>query len=267
MNDKNLGIKIDDFGRPNGVLVVNKPRDITSHDVVYKVRKALGTKKVGHAGALDPFAEGLLIILVGKSTKLANSFLDFDKEYIAKVLFGVTTDTIDIEGAILETKENKITKEMVEISIEKFKPSYEQQVPIFSSVKVEGQKLRVLARKYERFEIEENKVSFYNNNELKKTVELPKKEVKIYDIELQEFRNAEADDFTNIKGKNISMESKYVAKIRVKCSKGTYIRQLAYDIGKFIKTPSMLIDLKRTLIGDYLETDAITIEEIENLLP
>lgn len=130
-------IEIDEFNRPNGLLAINKPAGITSHDVVDQVRKKFKTKRVGHAGALDPFATGVLLILVGTFTKLSEKLILENKEYKARILFGVSTDTQDPEGKVLKTQMVKLESKDIETTLKSFEGGYEQYVPIFSSVKVE----------------------------------------------------------------------------------------------------------------------------------
>ncbi len=255
------GIKFDEFGRANGILLVNKPKGITSHDVVDEIRKIYSTKKVGHAGTLDPFAEGLLVLLIGKSTKRAGDLLGLDKEYKATILFGVSTDSHDPEGKIFEESTVHIDKEKIKDSLNEFTPSYIQYVPVFSSVKVKGSKLRVLARSSDSFEInyEKGTVSFKKDEKISK-YELPKKEVKVFEISLASFRKATQSDIDQLE--KVSVEGKYIAEITVLCSKGTYIRQLAFDIGKKNNLPAMLIGLKRTRIGDWTVDDAVELNLI-----
>lgn len=143
-------IETDEFNRTSAILAINNPKDLTSHDIVNEVRRKLRTRKVGHAGALDPFATGVLIILVGKHTKHSDFFLNAGKEYRCKVLFGVSTSTQDPEGKVIKIVDKDIEVEGVKVQleskIEKFKFGYMQRVPVFSSVKVNGQKLRQIAR-------------------------------------------------------------------------------------------------------------------------
>ncbi|MEP7103732.1 MAG: hypothetical protein ABI721_03425 [Candidatus Dojkabacteria bacterium] len=255
----------DEFGRPNGILILDKPVGITSHDLVYETRKKYGTKKVGHAGTLDPFASGQMIVLLGKATKLSDSFLGLDKEYEADIAFGVSTTTGDPEG---EIKELRMTNEELQINLKKlikeFPKEYLQYVPIYSSVKIKGEKLRELARGTDRFEITDadngedlskKSIKFYKNDNLVFESKLPAKIVKIYELEildfsvkkLEEYKNTISKDlFEVLKQKDISELP--IAKIRVKCSKGTYIRQLAEDIGVMLDTPAFLVALRRTKI-------------------
>ncbi|MCA9381448.1 tRNA pseudouridine(55) synthase TruB [Candidatus Dojkabacteria bacterium] len=273
---ENTGIEIDEFGRPSGILLVNKEVGETSHDVVDKVRKIYGTRKVGHAGTLDPFAEGLLIILVGKATKLSNELLNKDKEYQAEVLFGISTNTSDIEGTIDKSSEKEINKEDLVNTLKKFQPNYNQYVPVFSSVKVDGDKLRVLARKYESFEITKNKQVIFKGPNSEKEVTLPSKVVNIHTLTLDSFSQVNSDKL--LEQLSIYKESlsdsveQYIsefegsfqlAQITVSCSKGTYIRQLARDIGEELGSAAMLRSLKRTKVGPWSLLEAKTINELQ----
>lgn len=251
----------DEFGRVSGIFAVDKKVGEFSHDKVYEYRRKLGTKKVGHAGTLDPFASGLLIILVGKATKLSDQFLNLDKEYVAEIAFGVKTDTLDPEGKIVDRKEvpeGFVSKERIENVLENFMQKYLQYVPVFSSVKVEGKKLRELARNSENFEyVHEDGVlfvDFFQKNGDKKRVEIPRKEVKIYSFEILDVSTKEVKDLTYTKfSQELSsegIERLVVAKVKVKCSKGTYIRKLAEDIGEDLSLPAMLVELRRTSVGE-----------------
>jgi tRNA pseudouridine55 synthase len=266
-------LQIDDFGRPSGILAINKPVDITSHDVVYKVRKALNTRAVGHAGALDPFATGLIIIMVGKATKLADKYIAHDKEYKAKILFGISTDSADTEGKITQVAEVKDLQGLADV-LSTFIPEYDQYVPVFSSVKVNGQKLRELARKYDSFELNERDgkrfVVFHREND-DKEVELPIHHCRIPKMELlgtekvniseMEFGKKHIDELKSI-------TTLQTADVLVACSKGTYIRALAEDIGTRMepKLPAMLIGLERTRVGEISIDQALEIDEIGNLI-
>ena len=134
----------DDFGRPSGILAIDKPVGMTSHDVVDVVRSALGTRQVGHAGALDPFATGVLVIIVGKATKLSNDLMSKTKSYAAQILLGVATDSQDPEGKIMDVSQQTVSMKALRSVIETMSKGYDQFVPVYSSVKVDGQKLRKL---------------------------------------------------------------------------------------------------------------------------
>ena len=210
----------------NGVIVVNKPKGITSRDVVNKLVKVFSTKSIGHIGTLDPMATGVLVCLIGKYTKLGSIMVDHDKEYIATFKLNVLTDTLDSEGKILKTDNKKISLEEMQTSIEHFNGlTYTQEVPIYSAVKVNGKKLYDYAR----------------NNE---DVILPKKEVSIYKLELISF-----DD---------------EVKIKCKVSKGTYIRALIRDICAYLGTYGIMTNLVRTKLGNYDKSEAYSLEDICN---
>ena len=210
----------------NGLLVVNKPKGMTSRDVVNKVCRKFNTKSVGHIGTLDPLAEGVLVCLIGKYTKLANILTNHDKEYIASFKLGILTDTLDITGNVLKEGKKEFSKDEITSSLNHFKGKYSQEVPIFSAVKVNGKKLYEYAR---------------NNIDVK----LPSKIVNIYDIELIDIK----DDIITIK---------------CKVSKGTYIRSLIRDIGAFLDTYATMTSLVRTTLGNFNIDEAYTLEDIEN---
>ena len=215
----------------NEIILINKPKGYTSRDIVNIVSKKLNTKKVGHFGTLDPLADGLLIIGTGSYTKLGNFLKDDTKEYIAEVLIGSSTDTYDTEGTILEKLESvNITKDEIKKILKSFKKTYNQEVPIYSATKVNGKKL------YE-----------YARSGIK--VELPKKEVTIYDIELIDLYEKEGNKY-------FSFEAKV--------SKGTYIRSLINDISKELNIPLCMSALTRTKQDKFFLKDANTIEKIKN---
>lgn len=259
-------IQKDEFGRYNGILPINKPKWKTSHDMVDVARKKFETRKVGHAGTLDPFAEGLLMLLVGKSTKLSDIFLNKDKSYAAEILIGYGTETGDVEGDIVTKGEVTQSNQDIEKVIQAFEGKQDQYVPVFSSVKVSGQKLRVLARSSKSFEIIENpegkKVIFHKENGEKNEIDLPKKKINIYSIEIESIKQidkSELDSYFKKANPEFKDKEYKVVKINVKVSKGTYVRQLAIDIGKKLGTQAMLISLVRTSVGEYKLQDAVTL--------
>ena len=215
----------------NEIILINKPKGYTSRDIVNIVSKKLNTKKGGHFGTLDPLADGLLIIGTGSYTKLGNFLKDDTKEYIAEVLIGASTDTYDTEGTNLEKLESvNITKDEIKKILKSFKKTYNQEVPIYSATKVNGKKL------YE-----------YARSGIK--VELPKKGVTIYDIELIDLYEKEGNKY-------FSFEAKV--------SKGTYIRSLINDISKELNIPLCMSALTRTKQDKFFLKDANTIENIKN---
>lgn len=208
----------------NGILIINKDKDYTSRDVVNVISKEFGTKKAGHNGTLDPLATGVLVICLNRYTKLNKLLASNEKEYIAEVTLGIKTDTLDIEGTVLEKKETYINKNDLEKALQKFVGDYEQEVPIYSAIKVNGKKLYEYARSGEE-------------------VILPKKKVTIKKIELLDF---EGDKFT------------------FKClvSKGTYIRSLIRDILDDLGVIGTMSDLTRTKQGIFDIKDAYSLEEV-----
>lgn len=210
----------------NGLLVVNKPKNYTSRDVVNVLNKVFNTKAIGHIGTLDPLATGVLVCLIGKYTKLNNLLTMHNKEYIVDFKLGILTDTLDATGRVLDTSNNFIKKEKLVRALKKFKKTYMQEVPMYSAVKVNGKKLYDYARHDEE-------------------VVPPKKRVTIYDIELLDY---EYDD----------------VKIRCTVSKGTYIRALIRDICQYLKTYGVMTGLVRTKINDFKIEDAYTLDEIRN---
>ena len=208
----------------NGLLLVNKEKGPTSSDVVIKVRKLLNIKKVGHTGTLDPMAEGLLVLTVGNATRIQELITEKDKEYIATMKLGIKTDTYDTEGKIIDQKEVPNNLNIEEV-LNSYIKKYNQEVPIYSSIKVNGKKLY----EYARENIE---------------VELPKREVEIKDIKLLSINNN---------------------KVTFKCkvSKGTYIRSLINDIGNTLGTYATMTKLIRTKIDNFSLDNSYTLEDIE----
>lgn len=210
----------------NGFILVNKKKNMTSRDVVNSLIKILNTKKIGHTGTLDPFAEGLLLVAVNKGLKVVKLLNYKDKEYIAKVRLGIKTDTLDITGNILEERKEDINQEEIEEVLQSFIGDYSYEVPIYSAIKVNGKKLYEYAREG-------------------KKVEIPIKESYIYDIKLVDFKD---NSFT----------------FSVKVSNGTYIRALVRDISKKLNKLMTLEELTRTKIDSLLLKDAYTLEDIRN---
>ncbi len=207
----------------NGAIVINKEKNYTSRDAVNKLSKILNTKKIGHTGTLDPMATGVLICLIGRATKLSNILINDDKTYIASFKLGILTDTLDITGEVLKEEEYKINKKEIKKALNHFIKEYDQKVPIYSAVKIDGKKLYEYARE---------------NKEIK----LPSRIVNIYNIKL-----------LNIKNNIIT--------VSVKVSKGTYIRSLIRDIGDYLGTYGTLTDLKRTEVGGIYKS--YTLDEIK----
>ena len=213
----------------DGILIINKPKQYTSHDVVAKVKKICG-EKVGHTGTLDPMATGVLPLLLGQGTKLSKYLINHDKTYIATIQLGKKTDTLDSEGSILEERlvDGKLlNKENVQRILECQIGKQIQTPPIYSAIKVNGKKLYEYARKGVE-------------------VEIPKREIEIYNIELLDI---------NEKDKTIEF--------RVHCSKGTYIRTLCENIAEKLGTIGYMKELNRVQVGQFNLNQAITVEELE----
>ena len=210
-----------------GIIVVNKPKGITSFDVIRKLKKILETKKIGHTGTLDPLATGVMLMCVGKATKLASELEAKDKVYIANFDIGYATDTYDIEGKKIAENIIEISKENLEQSIKKFIGNIKQVPPMYSAIKIDGNKLYHLARKG----IE---------------VERPERDVTIEYINLLDFKDNKA-------------------KIETKVSKGCYIRSLIYDIGQDLGTYATMITLQRKQVGDYSLENSYSLEQIEEM--
>ena len=214
----------------DGIIIINKPKNYTSHDIVRKAKKVFN-EKVGHTGTLDPNATGVLPLLVGKGTQIAKYIINHDKIYEAVLKLGEKTDTADIEGSILETKkvpEESLKTEKVKQVLNSFIGKQEQTPPIYSAIKVRGKKLYEYARKGEN-------------------VEIKPRQIEIYNMELIE----------------IDVQNKTI-KFKVECSKGTYIRTLCENIAEKLDTVGYMKDLNRTKVGEFSIDDSIKIEELEN---
>jgi len=211
----------------DGIILVNKEKNFTSHDVVSIVKK-ITESKVGHTGTLDPNATGVLPLLIGNATKISKYLINHDKEYEAVIQLGKKTTTADIEGEVIEEKEvpEKIYIECENI-LKSFIGKQKQTPPAYSAIKVNGKKLYSYAREGKKIEIEPRNIEIYN-------------------IELM----------------NINKEEKQIS-FRVSCSKGTYIRSLCEDIADKLGTVGYMKDLKRTKVGDFEIKEAITIDELK----
>ncbi len=211
----------------NGIIIVNKPVGYTSRDVVNKLNKILNTKKIGHTGTLDPIASGVLVICIGSYTKLVDELTSLDKEYIATIKLGLETDTLDTEGTILkEEMPKRLAISTIKDVLDSFKGKSIQEVPAYSAVKINGKKLYEYAR---------------NNEE----IDLPKREIEVFDIELLSYQNNEI-------------------KFKVQVSKGTYIRSLIKDICHKLNALGTMSSLQRTKQGNFKLEQSFTIDDIEN---
>lgn len=213
----------------NGILTIDKPSGMTSRDVVNILTKTLHTKKIGHTGTLDPLATGVLVVCIGKCTKLVEILTSLEKEYILEAELGTTTDTLDVTGEILKKEDIYISKEKIEEALQNMLGTYLQEVPIYSAVKIKGKKLYEYARGGEE-------------------VELPKREVTIQEVELQSVSHIEKQ--TRIR-------------VRVVVSKGTYIRSFIRDLAEKLNTVGMMTSLRRTKQGSFSIKEAYSLEEIK----
>ncbi len=210
----------------NGVLIINKEKGMTSRDVVNVLTKIFNTKKIGHTGTLDPIAEGVLVICLGKCTKLCELLTSKYKEYIATIKLGIATDTLDITGNILKEAKYEVTEKQIKEVLNSFLGKSIQEVPIYSAVKVKGKKLYEYAR-------------------AKEEVTLPKREIEIKSIELLSFKDNEITFKTTV-------------------SKGTYIRSLINDICLKLNTVGTMSSLIRTKQGEFTIEDSYTLDDIKN---
>ncbi len=211
-----------------GFLNVYKPQNMTSHDAIDVLRKVTKIKQIGHTGTLDPFAQGVLPICIGKATRLIE-YLDDEKEYLAEISFGKSTDTYDIDGKIVSECDQEIGLKDIEKGLEAFKGEILQTPPIYSALKVNGKKLYEYARNGEDVKIEPRKVF------------IEKIELKNFDEKTQQ------------------------AQVLIKCSKGTYIRSIAHDLGQNLKVGAYLSKLIRTQAGKFLIDEAIRLDEIKTM--
>lgn len=215
----------------SGILNFYKPIGITSHTVVLKLRKLLGIRKIGHAGTLDPLAEGVLVICIGSATKMASYITNMEKEYETELTFGISTTTGDREGEIKDKKEKvKITLSEIKEKINQFVGEIEQVPPMASAVHYQGERLYKLYRQG-------------------KKVTPPPRKVKIYSLDIISFI---PEEFPRLKFKVI-------------CSKGTYIRTLCEDIGQVFNLPAYMSGLVRTRVGKFKLKDALTEREVTEL--
>lgn len=212
--------------KPHGLLLVNKPEGPTSHDVVEKLRELTGIQKIGHIGTLDPAAKGLLGILIGrKATKKQSQFQGLDKEYRAAIRLGITTDTYDKKGAVQNVYNGPLPKEKdIKEALSDFEGTFKQVPPPYSAKKIDGKRAYKLAREG-------------------KEPELEPVEITIYEIDFLEYK-------------------KPILKIKVSCTKGTYIRSLASDLGEKLNCGAYLGALKRTKVGSYSLNEAMELEKI-----
>lgn len=209
----------------NGILIVDKPRDWTSHDVVAKLRGIYQERRIGHSGTLDPMATGVLAVFLGRATRAVELCENDEKTYVAGLRLGTVTNTQDITGEVLETKPADVTEQQMQAVLKEFLGPQQQTPPMYSAVKIQGRKLYELARKGQ-------------------TVERKPRNIVIHEIKLLDRQEA---DFL----------------LEIRCSKGTYVRTLCHDIGERLGCGGCLSSLRRTAAGRFTLADAATLEEIQ----
>ncbi len=211
----------------NGVVIIDKPEGKTSHDIVAMMRKRFKTRRVGHTGTLDPMATGVLPICIGNATRAADMLINGGKRYIAELILGERTDTLDITGTVVEKSEVQVTAEAVRKAVLSFLGEQEQIPPMYSAIKKYGKKLYELAREGVEIERQPRKINIYS--------------IDVLDISLPKVR------------------------IDVACSKGTYIRSICDDIGTKLGCGAVMASLRRTQTAGFLIDDAYTIDELDSL--
>jgi len=227
------------------VINVYKPRGWTSNDVVQKIKHACKFKKVGHAGTLDPLAEGVLLILTDADTKRQSEFMSLRKEYMVKIAFGYESDSHDLRTPVRPlgaTVANKLTRDALQNALGKYMGKICQQVPAYSAVHVDGKRLYNFAR-----------------GNQSTTLPLPYKEIEIYDITICSFKNNEQLNYPEIKDEQIICTT---AELRVSCGKGTYIRSLVRDLGKDLGCGAVAVFLIRTKVDGYTVENGLPLEKV-----
>jgi len=212
----------------SGVLVVDKPKRMTSHDVVDHLRRILGTRKIGHAGTLDPGADGILLVCINKTTKVAQFLTQYDKEYDAVIKLGVTTDTYDGEGKVLQIKDDlDIGWDQLRDAVSSFAGRIKQMAPLYSALKFQGKRMYQYARANVK-------------------VEPKRRDVEIKSLEILDIKMP-------------------LVHIRINCSKGTYIRSLASELGEKLGCGAYLFSLRRTRVGPFKVDEALSLESISDI--
>lgn len=213
---------------PSGILILHKPVGITSHDAVYKIRRLFGTKRVGHTGTLDPLAEGVLVMLIGRAAKAAEYLVADTKKYVATLRLGITTDTEDITGNVLTESRDIPSAEQVQAVLDQFRGDILQIPPMYSALKIGGKKLCDLAREG-------------------KTIEREARPITIHSLSA------------------VSTDSQTDYVLNVTCSSGTYIRTLCADIGAALGCGGVMATLKRAAAGDFDIENSVTLEALEQM--
>lgn len=211
-----------------GILNIDKPGGLTSHDVVARVRRLVGIRRVGHAGTLDPLATGVLLVCLGRTTRLIEYLVGRPKTYETTIRLGQTTDTYDAEGAIIAERPVAVTQRELEAALTQFRGPIRQQPPLYSAVKQGGRPLYKLARQ---------------DAERAAQIERPFRDVTIYELELLDFASP-------------------WLRLRIVCSSGTYIRSLAHDLGEVLGCGGHVVSLRRLAVGDFGVETAVPLDEL-----
>lgn len=226
----------------DGMLVIDKPPGVTSHDVVDEIRRILHVRRVGHTGTLDPFATGVLVILIGRATRLAQFLSGVEKEYEAVIRLGYATDTGDVTGKPIQAKENptlsgmpRWSREQIEAALDSLRGEIDQVPPMYSAKKQDGRKLYEMARRGEEVERKPVRVCILKFEAIKPTGELLKD----------------------------NLDGTFDFEVRVECSSGTYVRTLAEDFGKRLRVGAHLAELRRTRVGDFHLQHAQTLDQVK----
>lgn len=211
----------------NGILLVDKPQDWTSHDVVAKLRGVFGERRIGHSGTLDPLATGLLVVFLGRATKAVEFSEAAEKEYVARFRLGIATDTQDITGTVIKSSDFVSSRTAVEAALHQFRGEIQQIPPMYSAIKVNGQKLYDIARRGGE-------------------IDRQPRQITIHDLSLLGEENGDLI-------------------LRVRCSKGTYIRTLCHDIGQALGCGGVMTSLRRTRVGSYDVQNAYSVAELSRM--
>jgi tRNA pseudouridine55 synthase len=209
----------------DGLILIDKPTGITSHDVVHRMRRAVKQKSVGHTGTLDPLATGLMILVLGEATKLSDYLLMSDKSYWIKVRLGATSDTLDRTGKILSETGCSLTREQVMAAVEKLQGDFEWPVPLYSAAKIDGKKL-------------------YEYGRAGEAIELPKKPMSFWEAQVEEF-------------------SGNMLQLKITCSKGSFVRTWADQLGRELGVGGLIEELRRIRVGPFALEQSITLDEAE----
>lgn len=233
---------------------MNKPVGISSQTAVFKVKKLLNAKKAGHLGTLDPLASGVLPITIGKSTRLFDYFLNKTKTYKAVFAFGFTTDTLDCEGKILETKKQNLSLKEIKNVLKNFIGNLQQFPPKYSAKNINGQKAYNLARAGVEFELKPKNITIFN-------IEAEKVDEKLKNISLNNFKIFNKDEN---KEKILTEYFNNLFTFEIECSAGTYIRSLCRDIASALNTVGTMVCLNRTFCGDFKLEDCVSFDDVLN---